>query len=284
MSRKQSPLEELLEVLLALLKVLPWWVGPPFIFFVWLLFQFILPGIFGYIGDAQSGKPVLPIFDMFASICVILSPILTAVVFLVWLVAIIQKLGNSKRLERMTGLDSIRDLHWSEFEQLLAEAFRRQGYSVQDTGPGADGGIDLILHKDGRKELVQAKQWNKYKVGVKVVRELYGVQTAQHADSAILVTSGSVTADARRFAEQNALRIIEGAQLEQMIASVQRSQRDATVQVEKRVTEVAKPPACPQCGALMIKRTARRGSNAGQAFWGCSQFPACRGTRTLTPD
>lgn len=33
---------------------------------------------------------------------------------------------------------------------------------------------------------------------------------------------------------------------------------------------------CPKCGAGMVRRQARRGRNAGNEFWGCSQFPACR--------
>ena len=33
---------------------------------------------------------------------------------------------------------------------------------------------------------------------------------------------------------------------------------------------------CPKCGAEMVLRTARRGSNAGNQFWGCSNYPRCR--------
>lgn len=35
-------------------------------------------------------------------------------------------------------------------------------------------------------------------------------------------------------------------------------------------------PQCPKCGRPMVKRTARRGANAGGEFWGCSEFPRCR--------
>lgn len=34
--------------------------------------------------------------------------------------------------------------------------------------------------------------------------------------------------------------------------------------------------ACPSCGAKMVKRTARRVPNAGNQFWGCSNYPKCR--------
>lgn len=41
------------------------------------------------------------------------------------------------------------------------------------------------------------------------------------------------------------------------------------------------PPTCPQCNAPMVQRNARRGANVGEAFWGCSHYPDCKGTRRL---
>jgi len=38
-------------------------------------------------------------------------------------------------------------------------------------------------------------------------------------------------------------------------------------------------PDCPVCGTSMVRRVAKKGGNAGEAFWGCSHFPQCRGTR-----
>src|SRR5437016_12778573 len=40
-------------------------------------------------------------------------------------------------------------------------------------------------------------------------------------------------------------------------------------------------PHCPVCNALMVKRLARRGLSAGSTFWGCSNYPKCRGTRAV---
>jgi len=40
-------------------------------------------------------------------------------------------------------------------------------------------------------------------------------------------------------------------------------------------------PTCPRCSSKMITRLARRGRNAGGSFWGCSRYPACRGTRSI---
>ena len=35
-------------------------------------------------------------------------------------------------------------------------------------------------------------------------------------------------------------------------------------------------PTCPKCGSPMALRTAKRGANAGQQFWGCTSYPSCR--------
>lgn len=38
---------------------------------------------------------------------------------------------------------------------------------------------------------------------------------------------------------------------------------------------------CPKCGAPMVKRTARKGARAGKPFYGCSNYPKCRGIVNL---
>lgn len=38
---------------------------------------------------------------------------------------------------------------------------------------------------------------------------------------------------------------------------------------------------CPICGSPMMLRTSKKGDKTGEQFWGCSQFPKCRGTAQL---
>ena len=40
-------------------------------------------------------------------------------------------------------------------------------------------------------------------------------------------------------------------------------------------------PQCPDCAKPMRRRTARRGPNAGNEFWGCPDYPGCKGTRSI---
>ena len=44
-----------------------------------------------------------------------------------------------------------------------------------------------------------------------------------------------------------------------------------------RQPESVPAPRCPKCGGDMILRTARNGANQGGKFWGCSNYPRCRG-------
>ena len=40
-------------------------------------------------------------------------------------------------------------------------------------------------------------------------------------------------------------------------------------------------PSCPLCGKPMRKMIARKGRNAGNAFWSCTGYPDCKGTRAI---
>jgi restriction system protein len=103
----------------------------------------------------------------------------------------------------------------------VAEAYRRKGYAVEETGGGGpDGGIDLVARKGG-DFLVQCKHWKAYRVGVKEARELLGLVTAERAAGGILITSGGFTPDAQDFAERNSIELVNGPRLLQLVRLAQ---------------------------------------------------------------
>jgi restriction system protein len=190
--------------------------------------------------------------------------------------------------------DAIKSMSWQEFEMLVGEAFRRQGFTVRETAAGADGGVDLELSKDGELHLVQCKQWRATKVGVAIVRELFGAMAAAGATGAYVVTSGVFTKEAQRFAEGRNITLVDGEALEGWIRQAQDSKQSqvssekptarADTVPDRQELALAGPesiPQCPTCHGPMVKRVARRGANAGKAFWGCADYPKCRGTRDL---
>ncbi len=212
------------------------------------------------------------------------------IVLLAGITAEIKKRLRRRLLEKQQGLDTVRALSWLDFELLVGEAYRRLGYQVTETGGGgADGGIDLKLRNgSGQVLLVQCKQWRVYKVGVRPIRELYGVLTAEGADCAIFVTTGTYTEGAKSFALGKPIELVDGEKLALLIAPLRGlgpkhpapeepvQTLNVTFPVAVTVTEA---PACPVCQSEMVLRTARRGSNAGSQFWGCCGYPTCRGTR-----
>lgn len=167
--------------------------------------------------------------------------------------------------------DALEKMSWREFEGLVAETFRRQGYRVVERGgDGPDGGVDVELHMGSDKYLVQCKQWKSQKVGVATVRELYGVMTAKRAVGAFVVASGTFTDEAKSFADGRAIKLFDARKLRSMIGHIP----SASPAAEQTVL------ACPKCGSEMVRRTAKKGTNAGNQFWGCSRFPACTGVRS----
>lgn len=49
----------------------------------------------------------------------------------------------------------------------------------------------------------------------------------------------------------------------------------------KSTPETPYAHACPRCGGPMVHRIRKRGEKAGEAFWGCSSYPTCRGILPL---
>ncbi|MBF6023443.1 restriction endonuclease [Lysobacter niastensis] len=206
-----------------------------------------------------------------------LAPIAWIFLAICWFGALLSWLGRRKRkqlLATQTGLDNLRAMTWREFEMLVGEAFRRRDYAVEETGlGGADGGIDLILRKDGRKELVQCKQWRSMQVGVSVVREMWGLANHHSADGAKIVSVGDYTRDAIEFARDKQIELISAPQLLEMIRSTQMPGRH-----EPSTETTSGAPSCPSCSAAMVLR---RNKASGQSFWGCGNYPNCRGTRAM---
>ncbi|QHB71821.1 restriction endonuclease [Stenotrophomonas sp. 364] len=198
------------------------------------------------------------------------------------LAAIVSWAGASRRrrlLDTRTGLESLSSNGWRDFERLVGEAYRRQGYTVEETGlGGADGGIDLVLRRDGKRTLVQCKQWRRQQVGVSVVREMYGLLAHHRADAVLIVSSGAFTRDAQNFIVGKPITLVAGEDLLGMIQKVQaRGTAMPAARIEPELRE-SKPASerltCKRCSAPTVERRNRR---TGDVFMGCSRFPACRG-------
>ncbi|WP_106917105.1 restriction endonuclease [Chryseobacterium aurantiacum] len=94
-----------------------------------------------------------------------------------------------------------------QFEELVAELFVQEGYEVELTKSTVDGGKDIYAAKTtvfGQfLYVVECKKYSpENKVGVNVLRSLYGVVQNEKVTSGIIVTSSYFTKNARNF-QQN---------------------------------------------------------------------------------
>ncbi len=177
--KKSNPLEDVLD----LLAMLPWWVCLVLAAVSYfLLHRLAVPiqasdiqGQGGAIAGAMMQKAVI-------------HGLATAGQYIVPLLCIAAAALSAWRRKQRQALvsdvaqarnaDALDGMSWREFELLVGEAYRLQGYRVTEIGGGGpDGGVDLVLTKGSEKFFVQCKQWKAYKVGVTTVRELYGVMT-----------------------------------------------------------------------------------------------------------
>jgi restriction system protein len=277
--KKSSPAEDFIQII----ALVPWWIG----LMIGVLTYFILHGIAAspvvVVPGAQGVGATLygALVHSLAQLGQYLIP------FLCLLGAGASALGRKKRTDLLDGVAKAGDanalgaISWQEFEQMVGEWFRRQGYAVTEAGgAGPDGGVDLVLHKNGEKFLVQCKQWRSLKVGVGVVRELYGVMAAERVAGGFVVTSGSFTDDARKFADGRNVQLLDGSMLLRVLRAASAAAQP-TGHSEPGAPVETGPAAmrqCPICGSQMLRRVAKRGANAGQAFLGCSGYPGCKKT------
>ena len=263
---------------LDIVKSFPWPVG---IALGIVLFLGIRYGIGWYLATIPTGmfKQLGPAFSAVS------APLAWTALVACWFAAGFSYLDSRRRkalLEAQSGRDSITAMSWQNFERLVGEAFRRRGYAVEETGlGGADGGIDLILRKDGRKELVQCKQWRSRQVKANVVREMWGLVGHHQTNGVKIVCIGDFTRDAKEFANGKAIELIHGEHLLEMIREVQSAPTRAPSRVmppmpAKESMPIGSAPACPKCGGAMVERINRTNR---KPFWGCASYPKCRGTQ-----
>jgi restriction system protein len=181
---------------------LPWWMSLGIAAVVFLCATRLVPALVPAVADQLS----------------VMGWMFSAPFLLAAIASGMQQWLRSRLLDQQRGLEAIRALTWPEFEALIGEAFRRQGYSVAEHGGAApDGGFDLLLERAGARTLVRCKHWQAQQIGMELVRELHRVMTAEGASEGILVTCGEYTGEARRFAVGKPMRLVNGEAVLEMV-------------------------------------------------------------------
>ncbi|MFD1711042.1 restriction endonuclease [Ottowia flava] len=171
-------------------------------------------------------------------------------------------------------------IEWRRFEALCEALFAQAGFDTRAQSHGADGGVDIWLqsrHAPGQPVIVQCKHWQGRQVPVSAVREFLGVMASHKLQRGTYATSSTFTREALAFAQANGINAQDGAGLLRLIA--QRTPQQQAALLAVALDGEYWRPTCASCGVKMVERT---GKASGERFWGCSGYPKCRGTQSMT--
>lgn len=119
--------------------------------------------------------------------------------------------------------DALARLGWQDFEHLLAEHYRAQGYRVEHAAPAPSlkalgSGLDLRLRRGDESLIVRCKHWDTLEVPPQEVNELLSAMLNEASTGGILVTRGRFSAEARNIARrQPRLQLVDGDVLKVML-------------------------------------------------------------------
>jgi restriction system protein len=217
--------------------------------------------VYGAVGLAWplsigANEPLLITMNVFG---VLLGWIVT----LAWLFARVQA-GHRRHLLEWT--TNLRLLSAQEFEWIVGEVFRREGWDVEETGreAAADGNVDLRIRRGGRELLVQCKRWKSWPVGVDEVRKLAGtlMREGLSGDDGVFVTLSRFTEPAIAEAAKIGIELVDNRELVRRIENVRASE------------------PCPICATPMLLDRSARGWWLRCPGWA----DGCDGKRDLGSD
>ncbi len=245
---KTSPAEDFIEIV----SRMPWWVGVLAAVISYFVFSWLAtPDKVAVLDIKQVGESAgRMLWKALVRIAQYVVPVLCLVGAVISAWRRLQRQSLVNAVAQQDTADALDGMSWQEFEMTVGEAFRLDGFQVEERGGvGADGGVDLVLRRGGEKFFVQCKQWKALKVGVDIVRELYGVMAAHGATGGFVVTSGTFSNDAKEFASGRNIVLVDGEILFNMIKNASRAPIANLRSDVGRALIGESAPKCPVCAS-----------------------------------
>jgi HJR/Mrr/RecB family endonuclease len=105
-----------------------------------------------------------------------------------------------------------------EFERVVADLFRRDGFQVTETKKSHDRGLDAIAYKGEKKYLVECKHYDRDSaVGRPHLQKLFAAMTEAAADGGYVVTTGRMASTAVEYAQGKGIQLIDREALQRML-------------------------------------------------------------------
>lgn len=188
---------------------------------------------------------------------------------------------GAKYFKTRIGVKSLSSLDWQKFELLVAEVYRRQGYSVEiSAGFGTEHGVDVMLTRREEVLLIQCKHWKalkNYKVNAQEIQELSEAVAEAPERKGIFVSTGEYTKDAKEFVADKPITLLGPADIELMIPQIQRRNEniyDFALWINEFIdSSKIVDPVCPKCQKPMQLKRGRDGT----PIWRCTDTQTCGG-------
>ncbi|MGI9241521.1 MAG: restriction endonuclease [Verrucomicrobiales bacterium] len=175
-------------------------------------------------------------------------------------------------------LQLLRSMDWKLFDEICAEMFRREGYSAELIGGGADVGIDMVLRpeapeSDGGTVAVRCKHYQELDIELKQVSDFRDSVDATEHEEMIFVTTGNFNRRALvDYGEEEDMTMLNGEALLERILNLGPEVADVLLKQVLADERGWQTPTCPACEVKMVWRSPKQGRRQYKAFWGCPNY------------
>lgn len=145
------------------------------------------------------------------------------------------------KLKQYGKLDYLYSLSPYEFEDAVADMYRRLGYIVEQTPYSNDHGKDGIAYKNNKKYVIECKRYSKEnKVGRPPLQKFFAAMYEEKAVKGFFITTGFFADTAYEYAKVNKIELINGTRLVQEMRKAYPEANDDKIEV-----------MCLECGDIV---------------------------------
>lgn len=221
----------------------------------------------------------------------------------------IERLSNAW----LTSTETYQGLSALQFENAIAELFRKLGYKVKQTPFVADGGLDATAEKGGKRYVIECKKYEPTNsVGRRDVQILVAAMHDVKGDGGFFITTGVFSRTAREYASKYPIELYDRVRLPSLVHQAYPVKQDFSharvmcpecgsielmpigetprvgtcanghritneiIKTDMKIFSTSEVPYCDRCGIPMRKVWGYR-----RKFWGCPRYPKCRETRPI---
>jgi restriction system protein len=195
------------------LAQIPWWISVVLSATFYVLLKFIVPYF-----ETQSSL----VNEVHFSLGPVFAPVV-ALAFLSPVTFSLLRFNRRKKLENLKKeIHAIQELPWPEFKVRVAEAFRQGGYIILENNTfTSDPSVDLVMRKGANLYLVQCRYWQNRKLGKREVKNLFSLMHDKQASAVFLLTTGIFTNEARHYAANRPINLVDGIELVELMGKVE---------------------------------------------------------------